>query len=114
MRALCVLSLVLISFAHRPGLASGSDAAAGYVFPDGSVAVTCLNGDDSDGRHKAGSGPCEFCRIAASIVVPSPPESFESCPVSVRARFLLPDDDDIVRQVVFAHAPPRGPPFFQI
>ena len=109
-RALCALSLVLISFAHRPALAYNADPAAAFVFPDGSVALNCLTGRDGDGKGSSGSGPCEFCRIAGAIASPAPPDVFESCSVSVRAYAPLPDDDDVVRQAFFANAPPRGPP----
>jgi hypothetical protein len=43
-----------------------------------------------------------------------PPDSFESCAVSVRAFFALPDDDEVIRQAFSANAPPRGPPLSRI
>lgn len=112
-RALCALSLVLISFAHRPALAYVAGPATAFVFPDGSVAVNCLAGRDGDGNGSSGFESCEFCRIAGAIASPAPPDIFESCSISVRAYAPLPDDDVIVRQAFFANAPPRGPPSHQ-
>jgi len=110
-RALCALSLILISFAHSPASAFDAEAVAtAYVFPDGSVAVNCLTGQD-DGNGSAGTATCEFCRIAGAIASPMPPDTFESCAVSVRADYPLPDDDEVIRQAFSANAPPRGPPF---
>jgi hypothetical protein len=113
-RAVCALSLILVAFAHRPALAyDAAAAAAAVVFPDGSVAANCLTGQDGDGNGSAGSGACEFCRIAGAIASPAPPDVFESCAVPVRAFFPLPDDDEVIREAFSANAPPRGPPLLQ-
>lgn len=110
-RAFCVLSLILAAFAHRPAFAYEPDAAAtAFVFPDGSVASNCVTGADSDGEHDGFSGHCEFCRIAGGFALPTPPDAFQSCAVTVAASHALPADDVPVRHGFPVNAPPRGPP----
>lgn len=76
LRALCVLALLFVSFAHRvPAAAAASDGfAAEYVLPDGSFAGLCLSGDahGPDGKVLFKPG-CEACRLSASLLLPPPP-----------------------------------------
>ena len=98
-RILCVVSLILLSFAHQPvGLNStytptGADyalsvaqqqtdnppfALRSITLPDGSVVVICAS-DGSDypagPHHSELMASCEACRISASIILPLPEKS---------------------------------------
>lgn len=116
-RLFAAFALVFLSFAHKPALAQYANSAisAEYLLPDGTFADICF-GTDGVG-HDAGHGKrparapvCEACRLAASILLPAPPEegqrvengSWHAAPtvtavqIDFAARRLLP--------------PPRGPP----
>ncbi|ASY63038.1 hypothetical protein SJ05684_c15960 [Sinorhizobium sojae CCBAU 05684] len=118
-RLLTAFALLFLAFAHKPGLAQQASPAlsAEYLLPDGTFADICFgtHGVDGDSRH--GKAPakapvCEACRLAASIVLPSPPE--EGGPV-VNGSWLVsrPDVADQVTLVARRLLPPsRGPPAF--
>ena len=109
-RALCVISLILVAFAHHPEFALDSNAAAAtVVFPDGSVAVICLSGQEDDGKHSV-ADHCEFCRIAGSVALPELSGEFEPCDVVARSWILFPNDATTVRQTASVNPPTRGPP----
>ena len=80
-RLLAAFALVLLSFAHTPVLAKSPNPAiaADYRLPDGTFADICFGteGVDHDrGRDKAPLAPvCEACRLAASILLPTPPDA---------------------------------------
>lgn len=64
-RALVVLALVFLSFAHAP---------VGIAFPAGDLLATvdaslCGDAPDSDGKAHA---PCHACRLGAAADVPPP------------------------------------------
>ncbi len=114
-RLLAAIALVFLSFAHKPALATGTDAAlaAEYRLPDGSYADICFGSEGVD--HKGDKSPsiapiCEACRLAASVLVPEPPQA------SVRAvngNWLA---EPPVNEIQVALSPlrllppPRGPP----
>ncbi len=90
-RILCVLALVLLSFAHKPvvvgapllQMTAQSGTAAEPVFiryetlPDGSIISICVseNSADADGHHSKHNmmADCEACRISAGFVLVTPP-----------------------------------------
>lgn len=78
MRALCVLALVLVAFAHRPlDLVPAQAIAAAQAFPDGTQPSLCLpQDDDGHSRHAQHLAPCDACRIAASVAMPTVPDLF--------------------------------------
>ncbi|PWW02041.1 hypothetical protein DFR52_102706 [Hoeflea marina] len=111
-RFFCVLSLVLVGFAHRP-VAVASPAAAelsAYALPDGSLPSFCLPGDGSDGKSGARSGHCEFCRIAAGAMLPSPLAVADTMFVLVGQAHPPAADDRPASRVFAPGTPPRGPP----
>jgi hypothetical protein len=110
-RALCLLSLILAAFAHRPAFAYDPDTTAvSYVFPDGSVASNCLGEPDGEGKH-GGAAPCEFCRIATAAAALAPPCVFATSIVFARLLPPKPGNDSPVRQAFTISTAPRGPPF---
>ncbi|PDT84423.1 hypothetical protein [Sinorhizobium sp. BJ1] len=114
-RLLAAVALVFLSFAHKPALATGQNAAlaAEYRLPDGSFAEICFGteGVDHRGSKSVPIAPsCEACRLAASVLVPEPPQA------SVRAykgNWLA---EPPVAEIRVALSPlrllppPRGPP----
>ena len=112
-RALCVLSLILAAFAHRPAFAYDQDATAiSFVFPDGSVASNCL-GDPEGGGNPGVGDPCEFCRIAGAAATPAPPCGVAISIVFARLQSPKPGNDMPVRQAFTISTAPRGPPFLR-
>ena len=80
-RVLSVLALLLLSFAHQPVFARQitPDVAAAYVLPDGSIGEICF-GTDGVKDHGAPTGElasiCDYCRLAASILLPEPGDAY--------------------------------------
>ncbi|MCZ7486221.1 hypothetical protein [Rhizobium rhizogenes] len=115
-RVLCALALLLIGFAHTPPaianhVVSPSELAE-LVLPDGTIAVLCVPSEDGSTKqtdHASNNG-CETCRLAASVVLPSPADAF--------GERILRADEPIVpvraevfyRQLFLPNASPRGPP----
>lgn len=111
-RFFCVLSLVLVGFAHRPVVYAApitTDLSA-YVLPDGSLPSFCQAGVGSDGQPGARSGHCEFCRIAGAAVLPSPLATPDAMFVLVRTAHVFAADDRPAARVFAPGTPPRGPP----
>ncbi|PCJ85102.1 MAG: hypothetical protein COA52_16520 [Hyphomicrobiales bacterium] len=69
-KAVCCAGLLLVAFAHTPGLASSiasniqrADLTT-YALPDGSLPVLCLYDPTGDGRSSGMQITCDFCQIA--------------------------------------------------
>ena len=128
-RILCVLALVLLSFAHKPVDVSApllqmtmkSGTATDPVFiryetmPDGSIVSICVseNSAASDQHHKSHNmmADCEACRISAGFALVMPPAT--GGPVVTK------DTSDSVRRTAYVlprardyppAAPPQAPP----
>ncbi|AWM25053.1 hypothetical protein N181_14180 [Sinorhizobium fredii USDA 205] len=114
-RLLAAIALVLLSFAHKPSLALRADAAlaAEYRLPDGSYAEICFGTDgvDHQGEKSPAIAPiCEVCRLAASVLVPEPPQA--SVPADAgnwRAEQPL-TEIQVAPAPLRLLPPPRGPP----
>jgi hypothetical protein len=79
-RVLSALALLFLSFAHQPAFARQITPAmaAGYLLPDGTIGDICFGLDGIEGKshgssHEALAPVCDYCRLAGSIVLPSPP-----------------------------------------
>jgi hypothetical protein len=75
---LSALALLFLSFAHQPVFARQITPAieAEYALPDGSVGDICFGLDgvkDHNSSHEGLAPICDYCRLTASIVLPSPP-----------------------------------------
>lgn len=119
-RALCALSLALAVLAHQPvfpGAASLPDTAAidltAYALPDGALPALCLAvDDDGDGKHgDTGRGVCEFCRIAAAMLL-APDFTLVECRRESVAALHVRTRETHTIQAFPPTAPPRGPPAF--
>lgn len=78
-RVLSALALLFLSFAHQPAFARqiASSIAADYMLPDGSIADICFGLDGVEGKehgssHEGLAPVCDYCRLAASALLPSP------------------------------------------
>ena len=113
-RMLCVLSLLLVAFAHKPLLSSAEASAyagvdvAEFVLPDGTLPSLCLDGEQ-DGHHSVASH-CEACRIVSSVDLPSPFDGYVVIRLSAAAELSVPQDARFTRPFLRANASPRGPP----
>ncbi|MBP1856934.1 DUF2946 family protein [Rhizobium herbae] len=76
-RVLSALALLFLSFAHQPAFARQITPAmaAQYMLPDGSIDICFgLDGVDGHGSSHEGLAPvCDYCRLAASVLLPTPP-----------------------------------------
>lgn len=116
LRIACVVALLCVGFfAHMPpsvGQAQPSSLElTHYAFPDGTLPVLCLPGDEGGPGGGAGAGKgCAACRLIADFAVPMPggmtawlfPRLERGTPpaqVHAPGRHLMP-----------ANASPRAPP----
>jgi hypothetical protein len=113
LRILCAALLLSLGFAHKPLYAqpSADPVSSYYVLPDGSFAGLCIDSADRGKPEKSWfGGGCDVCRLASSILLPTPPADHAA---------LMHDHgviDFLVREVVLDRAierpgsPVRGPP----
>lgn len=117
MRFVCAFALFCIGFAHQAPAVGRHPAAqvelSRYAFPDGSLPVLCLQGDDGGGADMAkgfGNG-CAACRLNADRAVPMPVD-LAGMPLALPADFATPLRAAApVVHVLPPNAPPRAPPF---
>jgi DUF2946 family protein len=113
-RMFCVLSLLLVAFAHKPLISSAAASAyvgvdaADFILPDGTLPDLCLGGEE-DGHHST-FNHCEACRIFASVDLPTPVDVFVVNLLSPAAHLTPRQDDRFVRSFLRPGASPRGPP----
>lgn len=116
LRILCAVALFCVGFAHKPPVLAApaipAEDLSQYILPDGTFPVLCLPGQADDGKshsHGLGSG-CEACRLSASTILPSPPETAGERIRSTLAVLLPPRIEAFYRQLFPPNASPRGPP----
>ncbi len=113
LRILCAVALLSVGFAHRPAMAANVPSAvelAQYVLPDGTMPDLCLDGM-VDGKEKhAAPLKCEACRIAGSLLMPSPAD-LAGVPLAFRSASPLPRAEEALpSRRERPGAPPRAPP----
>ena len=113
-RILCVIALVLGGVSHK--LASFGPVPdadlANYALPDGTLPVLCLSGQVSDPENSAGLlETCEFCRIAAAVILPDNPSVPERIEFTTRVFAHLPKRVELRANLHDTPAVPRAPPF---
>ncbi|MFK5978368.1 MAG: hypothetical protein QM488_05725 [Rhizobiaceae bacterium] len=116
-RTVCAMSLVLLSFAHRPVVTASQNnmssvELAAYALPDETALSFCLFGD-LDGETGV-ERPCEFCRVAGSILLPRPSEDMEPDGLPVSVVFVVSVNMHRACVGFPPAAPPRGPPIVRI
>lgn len=81
-RVLSALALLFLSLAHQPAFARqlAPEMVANFLLPDGTIADICFGSDGVDDHNDPHNAPhegvvplCDYCRLAASIALPSPP-----------------------------------------
>ncbi|MDR6821118.1 hypothetical protein J2X76_006319 [Neorhizobium sp. 2083] len=115
-RALCVLALLFVGFAHKPlnldyHSIPASELAA-YTLPDGTLPVLCLPSEDGKTKHDGhdlGSG-CEACRLTASVLLPAPADMAGAPIVRESERMVPVRSEAFYRQLFPPNTAPRGPP----
>lgn len=117
-RVLSALALLFLSFAHQPLFARQITPAmsADYVLPDGTTGDICFGLDgveksDHGSSHEELAPVCDYCRLAASVLLPSPAgEGY----LLIRSAVLASTQPDIEARVV-SHPrllpQSRAPPF---
>ena len=116
-RIFCAIALLFVGFAHKPpqiSTASLSPAElASLVLPDGTLPDLCLPGHEDEGSglpHGTMGSGCEACRLASSIVMPSPPVSFGE-PMALVIAVLEPPRNLVIFDRHFSpNTAPRAPP----
>jgi hypothetical protein len=105
-RALLVLALVFLNFAHVPaGERTAYDAAlTAYLLPATAIVLDC--GESHEDDHV----PCHACRIGGAAELPPTPCASTTLPIASSADYLaLADNLSPTRQR--PRATPRAPPF---
>ena len=77
---LCAIALVFVGFTHQVPAMAGDDVAipdlSQYLLPDGSLPTICVTvvdkTDDTEHGKTAHLQNCEACRIASSVLMPTP------------------------------------------
>jgi hypothetical protein len=71
LRILCAMVFLSVGFAHRTPVAVAFDAlSVAYSLPDGSFVDLCIA--DRGQKHDKAPGDCEACRLAGTVLLPSP------------------------------------------
>ena len=114
-RGLCALALILVAFAHQPAAVSGIPGTRAvdlsvYALPDGSLPQLCISGLSDSGETGFVLGPCEFCRIAGTFLLPPPTCVPQPLVRAVAFNPAPPRDDHPVRTGHRPDTPLRGPP----
>lgn len=113
-RILCVIALMLVGVSHKLaafGPAPNADLAS-YALPDGTLPVLCLSGQVSDPDNSADLlETCEFCRIAAAVILPDHPAIPERIEFTTRVFAHLPKRVELAASLHDTPAVPRAPPF---
>lgn len=115
MCVVCAFALLCIGFAHQPPAFAAQQPSqaelAQYAFPDGSLPVLCLPGEDGDPGGKAAYGNgCAACRLTADFDVPVPADLAGSV-LAYPADSMAPLRIEIfARYVLTPDSSPRAPP----
>jgi len=103
-RALVVVALVFLSFAHTPGAAA---AHAGNVLTAAVDSSFCGGLPAGDG---AGHAPCHACRIGGGADLPPPPCLPEAAPVAAAPVSYVRVVVRVAAAATHDSARPRAPP----
>lgn len=114
-RMLCALALLGVGFAHQPpvvGAHAVSQAElARYAFPDGSLPVLCLPGDDDGANGTMGYGTgCAACRLNADFVLATPVDMAGSPLLHPADVAAPPRAEPFARRILPPNSTPRAPP----
>ena len=102
LKALAVLALVFLSFAHQPVAVAHPDDGPRWALADLSFCGTAPDGE-------AGHMPCHACRAGVADLPPAPCVAEPAYVAFIDASFAL-GDDSPAAQHGFAFANPRAPP----
>jgi hypothetical protein len=102
-KALAVLALVFLAFAHQPVAVQAADDGFSYSVADLSF---CGGSPDNEG---AGHSPCHACRAGVADLPPAPCENEPAYTRFAQAGFTL-ADDLVVEQHPFSIHRSRAPP----
>jgi hypothetical protein len=74
LRIFCAMVFLSVGFGHRTPAAIAADVqSAAYSLPDGTFADLCIA--DQGQSHAKSRGDCEACRLAGTILLPSPADT---------------------------------------
>ncbi|MDQ0421060.1 hypothetical protein J2045_002087 [Peteryoungia aggregata LMG 23059] len=73
LRIFCAMVFLSIGFGHRMPAAFAADTqSVAYALPDGTFADLCVA--DQGQKHATPISDCEACRLASSVLLPTPPD----------------------------------------
>ena len=112
LRILCAALLLSLGLAHKPVIAQpqSDPSSVFYVLPDGTYSSICYDGGQSHQPQKAAGLGCEYCRIAGSVLLPTPaadpaPSLSDCCDLDVLKWVAV-----LGPEPARPGAPVRGPP----
>lgn len=71
LRIFCAMVFMSIGFGHHmPAAIAAETQSVAYALPDGTFADLCIA--DRDQRHATPISDCEACRLAGSVLLPTP------------------------------------------
>lgn len=121
LRLLCVVSLLLVAFAHKPitlgPIVSDIDGpySIAYLLPDGTFPVICIT-DVADPQknhlpvHQLHVSDCDACRISSAFICPAPLPSNGAAFQVATVAIAEPSTPAISRVAYPPSAPPQAPP----
>ena len=116
-RIFCAIALLFVGFAHKPpqiSTASLSPAElASLVLPDGSLPDLCLPGHEDEGSglpHGTMGSGCEACRLAGTVLLPSPADNAWLLSVFANLGAVKPLEPPVRLAYVLDRPRLRGPP----
>ncbi|MCD7060205.1 hypothetical protein [Pelagibacterium xiamenense] len=105
-KALAVLALIFLSFAHTPAQSSDFGDDGAYAVSAYSAVTYCGQGPEDDG---AGHGPCHACR-AGIADLPAPPCSADPAYSGFARIAFVHESENPVYEAADGPANPRAPP----
>jgi hypothetical protein len=114
LRIICAIALLFVGLAHVPLDADRYSiplsAIAAYTLPDGTVPVLCLPSNDGEQNHHDSGSSCETCRLAASVLLPAPADTY-GLPIMRQLEAFFPTRlRASYRPRIISSTSPRGPP----
>ena len=111
-RMMCAMALLLLSFAHQPVIRTDFAPLnlSAYLLPDGSLPILCFTASNYKDGKFVDNGPCQACRLAASITIPVAPDISLRLPAIIHAVQAIPRAIHLDFPVLQPATRPRAPP----
>lgn len=109
LRIFCAMVFLCVGFAHRTPVAVATDVLSiVYSLPDGSFADLCIA--DRGEKHGKAVQDCEACRLAGTVLLPSPADNAWLLSVFANLGAVKPLEPPVRLAYILDRPRLRGPP----